>query len=685
MFSLGRKINLLLISLLLLVAAAIILLNTHFYREDMRNRLLNGQLPLMSDGILAKIDRTIMEPARGLALAAGNPLLQDWVRNGEPNEEHLERIYRMLESIASVYGTLGADFVSQGTGQYTTVQGSKRDNSYKISEKDGWFGAFRDSNKPVGITVYVNDATWGTKSFINRRVDVDGRYAGLISTSIDLRAFADELASTTIGKQGATFIADASGVLRFAADTGRVNKPLGEFLPAYSGEWSRITAKDSYTFTYDHNGDTRYVITRKIPVLEWYLCVEASGDEVMAQMRASITAGILLSLALVVAGGVAGVFFVRGMVRPLKETAAFAGAVSGGDLSRKLEIDRNDEIGVLARALRDMVDSLRQKILQAEEEGKKAQEQMRLAEDAMRESDAGKNTIAAILETTKHGAEEAGGISVALGRAAGQVGEESGRVTSGAEKQYDHLRETREAVESMVGLFSHIRDDASGTAESMDAAKQKAEEGRRRVVDVIEAMGRVNDTAENMKRAMNALGGQTAGISRILDTITDIADQTNLLALNAAIEAARAGEAGRGFAVVADEVRKLAEKTMLATKDVSTALGSVQRSAEDNIKGMDATYEAVHHATKLAGDSGEALQSIVSLSEDNAGRVGAIAGSVGDLVKQCGRITSTLDTVNGIAVETIKGMESSSRAVSELIDLATKLDALILTLRKTTG
>ena len=684
-FQLGRKINILLIAPLLLVAATIIFLNTYFYRSDMRDQLVTVQLPLMSDSILSRIDTTIMEPSRGLGLAAHNPLLQDWVRKGEPNEGYLDQIYLMLDSIVSTYRTLGANFVSQHTGQYTDLQSGKRDYSYIISAKDTWFSGFRDSNMPVGITVYVGDAMWGTKAFINRRVDVDGKYAGLISISIDLVSFVKELSGMVIGKDGRTFIADKTGIMRFTADEKVLNKPLSDILPAYSTEWSKITGTDSHTFTYEQNGDTRYVITRRIPALDWYLCTEASGTEFMQHVRESATTSIVISVILAIVGSLVGMLFVRGIVQPLKETAAFASAVSSGDLNKRLDIDRQDEIGVLAQSLRDMVDSLRQKISQAEEEGKKAQAQMQRAEQAMQESDVQKNKTTAMLETTHLGAEEAGGISVVLSKASKQLGEENKRVTAGAEKQYASLRGTSDAVGAMVNMFTEIMHGADKTAQSVDVARQKAQEGEQRVADVIGAIGRVNDTTENMKRSMATLDEQTAGINRILETITDIADQTNLLALNAAIEAARAGDAGRGFAVVADEVRKLAEKTMLATKDVSTAINNVQKSAKDNLKSMDETYAAVSQATKLAGDSGEALNSIVSLSEDNAGQVNSIAQSVAGLVKQCESITTALGTVNSIAVDTINGMGTSSGIIQDLIGQATKLDALILKLRGSTG
>ena len=135
----------------------------------------------------------------------------------------------------------------------------------------------------------------------------------------------------------------------------------------------------------------------------------------------------------------------------------------------------------------------------------------------------------------------------------------------------------------------------------------------------------MSELAQGLKENMHALGSKAESIGQVMNVISDIADQTNLLALNAAIEAARAGEAGRGFAVVADEVRKLAEKTMSATREVGDAIGSIQAAARQNIESVDVAAKAVEEATALAEDSGGALEKIVQLSGGTSNQIQNIA------------------------------------------------------------
>ena len=682
MLSLGKKLSLFIIALLLVVAGVIIAVNSVAYQKGMLRQLLTRELPSLSKDILARIDDKIMEPSRGISLTVRSPLLQSWVREGEP-EGRLDEIYGLLENIVSTYNTLGANFVSAGTGQYTDLLNGRRNWSYRVTEAgDPWFFDFRDSGAPINIVVYVNDPVWGTKAFINRRVEVDNVFAGLLSCSIDIEDFARQLGGMTIGTHGRTFLADDRGVIRLHSDTAQLNRPLAEVYPAYAGIWPELSRGDSFQGSFVEDGDTRYVISGRIPVLGWYLVTEASEAEFMHEVRRLTLVSIGISLVLAVLGGLIGVYVVRGMVRPLRLTAEYATAVSRGELERELNVRRRDEIGVLAQALRDMVAALRSKIRDAEAHGEQMRAQMELAEKARREGDILRGKADAMLETSRRGAEEAADISHSLGQASQRLGEENSRVAEGARQQYEHMRQTAEAVNSMVDSFRNIMSSTDTAVRSLENASRKADEGERRVTDVISANERVNELAGKMHQSMNELNGQTESISRILDTITDIADQTNLLALNAAIEAARAGEAGKGFAVVADEVRKLAEKTMHATKDVSSAIEQVERATVDNIAATRGVYQAVRKATELAGDSGEALRSIVELSSENSGQVRDIAHTVTALVESSDAIRDSLENVNRIAQDTIDGMRESSGIVDGLIGQTARLDALIRELKR---
>jgi methyl-accepting chemotaxis protein len=176
---------------------------------------------------------------------------------------------------------------------------------------------------------------------------------------------------------------------------------------------------------------------------------------------------------------------------------------------------------------------------------------------------------------------------------------------------------------------------------------------------------------------MASLGQEAQSIGQVVGVINDIADQTNLLALNAAIEAARAGEAGRGFAVVADEVRKLAEKTMVATKEVESRIRAIQDAAGSNIKSMDQAVSAVSDANALAERSGEAILAIVGHADATSGQVHSIAASAEEQSAASEQISRAITEINEVADDNVAGVEATSRAAHALAAMAGELKDLI--------
>lgn len=247
----------------------------------------------------------------------------------------------------------------------------------------------------------------------------------------------------------------------------------------------------------------------------------------------------------------------------------------------------------------------------------------------------------------------------------------------GAEGQAHRIGETSTSMEEMNATVLEVARNASSAASTADQAKVQAEEGAKVVSQVVHGIEEVQRQSQEMKQDMGNLGEQAEGIGQILNVISDIADQTNLLALNAAIEAARAGEAGRGFAVVADEVRKLAEKTMTATKEVGDAIRGIQNGTRKNIENVERSGKTIEDVTKLANTSGESLRHIVSLAETTTDQVRSIATASEEQSAASEEINRSLEDVNRVSLETTDAMVQSSQAVGELANQAQVLKRLV--------
>ncbi len=285
--------------------------------------------------------------------------------------------------------------------------------------------------------------------------------------------------------------------------------------------------------------------------------------------------------------------------------------------------------------------------------------------------------IKKILKNMQVMAGEANEISERLSSAAHELSAQVEQVSQGSEEEKMRIGEVATAMEEMNATVLEVAKNATQAADSAARTREEAENGAMVVEKAIEAINRVNSLTEILKENMHSLGKRAEAIGEVMNVISDIADQTNLLALNAAIEAARAGEAGRGFAVVADEVRKLAEKTMGATKEVGEAIHSIQTSARQNIQSMEEAGKVVEEATNLAGESGEALRRIVEFAVDNANQIQSIATAAEEQSATSEEIMRSIEDVNRIVAETTDAMAQSSAAVQELAHMASKLTELI--------
>ncbi len=274
-------------------------------------------------------------------------------------------------------------------------------------------------------------------------------------------------------------------------------------------------------------------------------------------------------------------------------------------------------------------------------------------------------------------ATQAQGISERMATASKQLSAQVEEVSDGAQTQRDRVTATATAMEEMNSTVLEVASNAGEANSQSNNVRDKASEGSELVNQVVSAIQSVNDVALELENNMQQLGQQAESIGSVMDVISDIADQTNLLALNAAIEAARAGEAGRGFAVVADEVRKLAEKTMTATTEVGNSIRGIQNTTSMNINRVSESASFAGKATELAAISGNSLEEILALVNTNTMLISGIATAAEEQSATSEEINRSIDEINHIANTTAHGMSQASQAVHELSEMARELQDLL--------
>ena len=274
-------------------------------------------------------------------------------------------------------------------------------------------------------------------------------------------------------------------------------------------------------------------------------------------------------------------------------------------------------------------------------------------------------------------AAEANAISDQVASASEELAAQVEESSRGSEEQRNRTGEAATAMEEMSATVLEVARSAGNAAELAEQARKKAQSGADLVDSVVANINKVNGMAAELRTDMGALSEQAVGIGQIMNVIADIADQTNLLALNAAIEAARAGEAGRGFAVVADEVRKLAEKTMTATNEVGGYISTVQNSVKKALSNTDETTKVITQGTEHANASGTALREIVNMVEATADQVRGIATAAEEQSAAAEEINQSTEDINRISMDMAQAMNESAKAVSDLARLAGDLKTII--------
>ncbi len=280
-------------------------------------------------------------------------------------------------------------------------------------------------------------------------------------------------------------------------------------------------------------------------------------------------------------------------------------------------------------------------------------------------------------ETIMDVAKNATEISQRVASTATELSSQIGQAEQAAIVSLSQIESTSVAMTEMNSTVLEVARSAGNASTVAGDARAKADHGAKIVEDVVNSIADVDQQAKQLKQDMLQLGEDAESINAIMNVISDIADQTNLLALNAAIEAARAGEAGRGFAVVADEVRKLAEKTMHATVEVGNAINSVQASVETNMKNVDSSVSNIAEATEQARLAGSSLDEILALVENSSDQIQSIATAAEEQSSTSEEINQNLSTVTNSANTMSVNMSEATLAVNDLAEQASKLNELI--------
>jgi methyl-accepting chemotaxis protein len=288
-----------------------------------------------------------------------------------------------------------------------------------------------------------------------------------------------------------------------------------------------------------------------------------------------------------------------------------------------------------------------------------------------------KNSINTVGSSLDKALQDVTSAVAATASASSQISSSTEEMAAGSQEQSSQAAEVASAVEEMTKTIVENARNASSAAETAKKAKESAGQGGKVVEETVAGMKRIAEVVNLSADTVKALGRSSEQIGDIISVIDDIADQTNLLALNAAIEAARAGEQGRGFAVVADEVRKLAERTTKATKEIAGMIKQIQSDTAGAVTSMSEGTNEVAKGIKLADRAGESLGEIVNISQTVTDMIAQIASASEEQSSTSEQISKNVEAISAVTGETATGTQQVARAAEDLNRLTENLQQLI--------
>ncbi|OLB12682.1 MAG: hypothetical protein AUG80_07785 [Candidatus Rokubacteria bacterium 13_1_20CM_4_68_9] len=445
-------------------------------------------------------------------------------------------------------------------------------------------------------------------------------------------------------------------------------------------------------------GTESHIIDIGVPVLAGQLgTVRVGMDRAIIEAAAAGAGERLLFIfaGAAVVAVLAGVVFARRISKPIGEVVRIAERVGQGDLSKLGPVTSRDEIGQLAHTFNDTVVRLRSLVqteAERDDERRKREDLQRnitrfldiateIAQgDLSKRGDVTSDILGSVVDAINVMVDELGALIKDVRQSARQVSGSANdlivtmdQMTAGAQAQSREAMGVSSAMEELTLSVRQVAENAEASASAARLTLDSAQKGGDAVKVGLVGMQRIRGEVQGISKKIKTLADRSLEISEIVNTIEEISSQTNLLALNAAIEAAGAGEAGLRFAVVAEEVRKLAERSAKAAKDIVVLIKTIQTETQEAVIAMEDGTKEVESGYRTAVQTGESLRDIGDISKKSAELAQDISLATQQQVRGVESVAVAVQSIAGVAVQTEKGVVEARKTMDHVVKLAEEL------------
>lgn len=555
--------------------------------------------------------------SRGIA---NNSFVTKWLGSGENTQQRADFV-EYLEQIRQANNAANAYIVSGLSNNYYTQSGILT----TLTSKDTWFTDFTGSHRDYEIAIDVDMATGSMVAYVNYIIKVNGQRAALGGVGRSLGGITDLVKQYKIGESGVLYLTDPSGEIQIHPDSSQVGKKI---------QPSKLVNKIEHA---EIDGEKYIKSALPIESIDWYLVAEIPEQELYQAIDDAVFDNLIFGVII----ALSGLFIVNALAtRLFRPIEAITQAVTrltekDGDLTARVSYNENNEIGDLANKINLFLSQLHNMF-----------KQVSVASD----------NVKSVSEHVAHNTEHSHQLTV---------------------KQFTSTETVAAAVNELDASTVEISNNANLASESATQIGQSSLQGTDFVKETLAEMNKLMTNISSSVTSVNELSEEIQSITSVLEVIRGISEQTNLLALNAAIEAARAGEQGRGFAVVADEVRTLAQRTAESTEEINDMISSLKAKAssavttiESGNKSTEQTSNKLVEAADIFNKIGSDIQTLTEMNQQ-------VASATQEQSLATSEISQNIIIISDTSSETKGEMEQTSELCRELDNQSKALTALI--------
>ncbi|PAB57251.1 methyl-accepting chemotaxis protein [Anaeromicrobium sediminis] len=645
---------------ILMIMAIVPLLALGFLTYGKTEDVLENNLTLSSkyaiEAVNEQINMYLDNIESEVMIISNDEVFYELADNDNPGVEGETRVRNVLDNIKQSDKDLMFLYLGTKNGDMYMEPNDQLSDGYDPRMRPWYKDAVSNKGKIVWTEPYIDDTTGETVITCTKALEKDGQVIGVVGIDLNLKTLSENVAKKTIGKDGYIYITDKDGIMISHKKKELIGKDDATKLTC----WDNIKSNKSDFIRYEFQGADKFAAFTTNEKMGWKIIGALNEDELVSDTAAIKTfILIIIAITLLLAIGVS-LMIASGISKPLNSLKKTISQVAAGDLRVKAQTNRNDEFGEIEDAVNDMIENIRDLIKGTQESSKVVLESSMALGTITNETTVAATEVARTIEEIATGANE------------------QAKDTENGVIKINELAEEIDMIGQSTATMKDISNETGSlTVEGLNKVKELTQKSK----ETYDATVKVNDVVEMVDEKAKNIG-------MITEAISQIAEQTNLLALNAAIESARAGEHGRGFSVVAEEVRKLAEESSNAANEIRDLIGAIQKESKYAVEAVGKVNEimkeqdvAVEETNSIFNQMSKSIENLIGRIEDvreNGNAVGANKDAIVNVIENISaaseQTSASTQEVSATTEEQLASMEQVSSHAEDLKELAHKLE-----------